>query len=117
MACKCVDTNNSQCYNQIIKEGEGNKMKRLVIKDWLWQKIARENGAPRVWGGNIDCVISETEKAYKVIMGAVNFMVITWVPKSQCAWEDAESEFQSTKVCESYEEAMQHVKFIRSCYC
>lgn len=92
-------------------------MKKLEIKDWLWQKIARENNAPRVWGGSIDCVFAETEKAYKVIMGAVNHMVITWIPKSQTEWIETEDEGEGTKICESYEEAMEHVKHLRSCFC
>lgn len=94
-----------------------NTMKRLVLKDWLWQKIARENRVDRIWEGNVDCVFAETEKAYKVVMGAVHNTVFTWVPKSQCSWEETDNEGLQTVVCASYEEAMEHVHFLRSCYC
>lgn len=92
------------------------KMKKLVIKDWMWQKIAREHNAPRMWGGDVDAVIDETEKAYKVMMGAVNYTVFTWVPKSQCEWVEAEHEGVETIVC-SYEEALERRAYLRCCYC
>lgn len=88
--------------------------KELVLKDWLFQKIARENGAPRMWNGHVDAVFQETEKAYKIVMGAVNHTVYTWIPKSQCEWVDSESE---TKVVNSFEEAREHVDYLRNCYC
>lgn len=92
-------------------------MKQLVIKDWMWQKIARENNAPKVWGGNVDCIFQETEKAYKVIMGSVNHTVYTWVPKSQCEWVETDNEYKETVICETYEEAIAHRDFLRSCFC
>ena len=92
-------------------------MKELIIKDWLWQKIAQEHHVGSVWSGHVDAVFQETEKAYKVIMGAVNNTVYTWVPKSQCEWVDADCKNHATKICESYEEAMEHVHYLRSCYC
>lgn len=92
-------------------------MKELVLKDWLFGKIARENNVGRVWGGHVDCIFQETEKAYKVIMGAVNRTVITWVPKSQCEFVDAEHEGQQTYICKTYEEAIERVGYIRNCYC
>lgn len=92
-------------------------MKELVLRDWLWQKIAQENHVGRVWGGHVDCVFGETEKAYHVIMGSVNNTVITWVPKSQTEFVDAENEYKETKMCKSYEEAMEHVSFLRECFC
>ena len=90
--------------------------KQLVLNDWLWQKIAREHGAPKVWLGNVDAVFQETEKAYKVMMGAVNYTVFTWVPKSQCHWEEVESGSE-TRICSSYDEALEYKKELRSYYC
>lgn len=92
-------------------------MKKLIIKDWLWQKIAKENNVPSVWGGHIDCVFQETEKAYKVMMGAVNHTVYTWIPKSQCEWVEAEHEGVRTVIVDGYEEALEVRKHLRSCYC
>lgn len=88
--------------------------KELVLKDWLFDKIAREHNAPRTWNGHVDVVFQETDKAYKVAMGAVNHTVYTWVPKSQCEWVDSESE---TKVVNSFEKAREHVDYLRNCYC
>lgn len=89
-------------------------MKELVVKDWLWEKIARENNAPRVWGGHIDCIFAETEKAYKVMMGAVSYTVFTWIPKSQCEFVESDNE---TRVFCSYEEAIAYKAELRSAYC
>ena len=91
-------------------------MKELILKDWLWQKIARENNVGCVWNGHVDVVFEETEKAYKVVMGAVNHTVYTWVPKSQCEWIDAESDNYETKIVNGYEEAKEIVSILRSCY-
>lgn len=90
--------------------------KQLEIKDWMWNKIAEEHHVPSVWGGNVDVVFAETEKAYKVIIGAVNYTVITWVPKSQCSWVES-NEATKTYVCDSYESAMEQVKAIRDSFC
>lgn len=92
-------------------------MKELVIKEWLWQKIAKENNTPRVWGGHIDCVFQETEKAYKVMMGAVNHTVYTWIPKSQCEWVETENEFEETVIVDGYESALEVRRHLRSCFC
>ena len=92
-------------------------MKELIVKDWLWQKIARENNAPRVWCGHIDAVFQETEKAYKVMMGAVNYTVFVWIPKSQCEWIDAEHEGVETVIVDGYDAAIERKEYIRSCYC
>lgn len=92
-------------------------MKQLVVKDWLWQKIARENNAPRIWGGHIDCVFQETEKAYKVMMGAVDYTVYTWIPKSQCEWVEAEHEGVETVIVDGYDKALEVRSHLRSCYC
>ena len=88
-------------------------MKRLVVKDWFWQKIAREHDTPRVWGGNVDVVFQETEKAYKVMMGAVNHTICTWIPKTLCEWVETDHESLQTRVVNSYEEAMTVVTDIR----
>ena len=92
-------------------------MKELVLKDWIWNKIAKESNAPRIWGGHVDAIFQETEKAYKVMMGAVNHTVYTWVPKSACEFVDCADELHSTKICESYEEAVSHRDYLRSCFC
>ncbi|MBE6904646.1 MAG: hypothetical protein E7480_08600 [Ruminococcaceae bacterium] len=92
-------------------------MKRLVMKDWLFQKVASEHNAPHIWSGSVDAIFQETEKAYRVVIGSVGYTVITWIPKSGCEWKDAENEFQATKVCETYTEAIEHRDFLRSCFC
>ena len=92
-------------------------MKELVLKDWLLQKIARENNVGCVWNGHVDAVFQETEKAYKVVMGSVNHTVYTWVPKSQCEWVDVENERQQTYIVDGYEQAKEVVSFFRSCFC
>ena len=92
-------------------------MKKLVIKDWLFQKIARENSAPKLWDDQIIAVFAETEKAYKVMIGTLSYTVTTWIPKSQAEWTEAEHEGVETKVCENYEEAKDHLAFLKSCYC
>lgn len=92
-------------------------MKELIVKDWLWQRIAREHNAPRVWGGHIDAIFQETEKAYKVMMGAVNYTVFTWIPKSQCEWIDAEHEGVETVIVDGYDAVVERREYIRSCYC
>ena len=92
-------------------------MKKLVLKDWLYQKIAREHKAPRVWGGSVDAIFQETEKAYKVMLNAVNYTVYAWVPKSGCVWEDTENEHEATRVCATYEEAVAHRDYLRACFC
>lgn len=92
-------------------------MKELVLKDWLWQKIAKEHHAPRMWRGHVDCIFAETEKAYKVVMGATNYTVYTWIPKSQCEFVEAEHQGKATKICANYEEALEHIDYVRSCYC
>lgn len=92
-------------------------MKELVVKDWLFNKIARENSCPMIWNGHVDAVFQETEKAYKIMMGAVNHTVFTWIPKSQCEWVEVDTENHETKVVASYEEAIEHRDWLRSCYC
>lgn len=92
-------------------------MKRLVLKDWLYQRIAKEHNAPRIWGGNVDVIYQETEKAYRVMLSAVNHTVFTWIPKSGCEWEETDSEYKATKICMSYEEAIEHRDYLRACFC
>lgn len=91
-------------------------MKELVIKDWLWKRIATESNAPRVWGGHVDCVFQETERAYKAMMGAVNHTVFTWIPKSQCEWVDTEDACHETFVVDGYERALEVRDDVRSCF-
>ena len=92
-------------------------MKKLVMKDWLYQRVAKEHNAPRIWGGSVDAIFAETEKAYKVMLNAVNHTVFTWIPKSACEWEETESEYNYTKICSSYEEAIEYRSYLRSCFC
>ena len=91
-------------------------MKTLEVKDWLYQKIAKEQHAPRVWSGDICAVFGETEKAYHVIMGSVSYFVITWIPKSAVIEKEADHPNAETRFCETYEEAVEWIDWLKDCY-
>ena len=91
-------------------------MKKLVVKDWLWQKIAKENNAPRFWDDSVFAVIGETEKAYRIIIGSMSYKVITWIPKSQCEWQDTEYFYHQTRVC-TFEQGIEWYHDIQHAFC
>ena len=104
----------SEALKKAWKEAKSSK-KSLFLSNWLFQKIAKEHGVPRVWSNHVDVIFAETEKAYKVMIGVVDYCVTTWIPKSQCTWE--ESGAFETIVTDSWEQALEAKRFIRSCFC
>lgn len=105
----------AMALKQAWKEAKASSKKVLQLKDWIFQKIAREHNAPRIWSANVDIIFAETEKAYKVMLGVVDYCVTTWVPKSQCFWESDDR--RETLIVNGWEAALEAKKEIRSMYC
>lgn len=107
----------SMALAEAWKEAKSKTTKRsLYVREWLFQKIAREHGAPCVWTAHVDIIFAETEKAYKVMMGVVDYCVITWIPKSQCDWIEEEVGTE-TYVADSWKQALDMKRDLRMSFC
>lgn len=84
-------------------------MKRLTIKDWFQEKVAREMGVKN-FGFQPVAISKETEKAYYMTtiyctMGGSWHQKSMWVPKSCTEQGDKE-----VRIVETYEEASEIAK-------
>ena len=68
-------------------------MKQYRMKEWFFQKVAKEVGAPRVWNNTLFAVFGETEKAYHAIVGSVTFKKTLWIPKSCVEIDEEETSY------------------------